>query len=81
MIGMLQIITYLLCIYLVFKGVEILQIAIANKTPEGSNGPVVLGGIMLVASLGIAIYFAIWVDKYAAEIGERMQQTPNPFGG
>lgn len=27
MVGMLQIITYLLCIYLVFKGIEIFQIA------------------------------------------------------
>jgi NADH:ubiquinone oxidoreductase subunit K len=78
MIGMLQIITYLLCIYLVFKGVEILQIALANYKP-GNNTAVVLGVLMLVASIGIAIYFAIWVDKFAAEVGNRMQQTPGPF--
>ena len=75
MIGMLQIITYLLCIYLVFKGVEILQIALANQRP-GNSTPVVLGFIMLAASIGIAIYFAIWVDKFAAQIGNSMQQIP-----
>lgn len=75
MIGMLQIIIYLLCIYLVFKGVEILQIALANQRP-GNQIPVVLEFIMLVASIGIAIYFAIWVDQFVAQIGNSAQQIP-----
>jgi len=34
MAGMLQIITYLLCFYLVIKGIEILQIGISSSRPS-----------------------------------------------
>ena len=41
MIGMLQIITYLLCVYLVFKGFEILQIALMSGREDRAGGIVI----------------------------------------
>ena len=34
MAGMLQILTYVLCFYLVVKGVEVLQIGLASNRPR-----------------------------------------------
>ena len=57
MAGMLQITTYLLCFYLVVKGIEVLQIALAsgrtNRRPM-----IVLGGATLAACVLAALAFA-----------------------
>lgn len=73
MVGMLQIITYLLCIYLVFKGVEIYQIA-AMSTKERKGGGIALGIIAIVLSIIIAIGFAAWADTQAQSISDAMPQ-------
>lgn len=75
MLGMLQIITYLLCIYLVFKGFEILQIALVNRTPE-NRGAFVLGLVLLVISFAVAIGFTVWITVFAEELGNRMNSIP-----
>ena len=49
MAGMLQIITYLLAFYLVVKGVEILQIALASNRQDRS-GIIALGVLALAAT-------------------------------
>jgi hypothetical protein len=49
MIGMLQIITYLLCVYLVYKGWEILQIALMSNRENRKVG-IVLGVVAVVGS-------------------------------
>ena len=76
MIGILQILIYLLCIYLVFKGVDILQLAISSSTVN-KHGGLALGLVALLSGIAGAIYFAIWVDKFAAEISSVTQ----PLGG
>ena len=43
MLGMLQIITYLLCVYLVFKAFEILQIALMSNRDDRVAARVFLG--------------------------------------
>ncbi len=77
MVGMLQIITYLLCIYLVFKGYEILQIALAS-TKENKEGIITMGVIALVASVLIAIAFVGWIDEMASSISNSSSMD---FGG
>jgi glucose-6-phosphate-specific signal transduction histidine kinase len=67
MIGMLQIITYLLCVYLVFKGFEILQIALMSPI-ENKAGGVVIGILLLVISIGAAFYFTSAIDTQAAAV-------------
>lgn len=54
MAGLVQIANILLCIYLVFKGVEILQIALMSTSPQRKLG-IMLGWGMVVAAIGIAI--------------------------
>jgi hypothetical protein len=69
MVGMLQIITYLLCVYLVFKGVEIFQIALASQRTDGSRKlALILGAAMIVASVIVAIGFTIWITDQAVGV-------------
>jgi len=67
MIGMIQILTYLLAVYLVFKGVEILQIALMSNRPRRAEG-VVIGVLALVVALGAAGYFVDMADTQASSV-------------
>ena len=64
---MLQIITYLLCVYLVFKGVEIWQIANV-KSRENEGRGLYLGAVMIVISIILAIVFSIWITDQAVGV-------------
>ena len=64
MVGMLQILTYLLAFYLVIKGVEILQIGLASNRQDRS-GTVILGVVVLLACLGAAVGFTVMQDAQA----------------
>lgn len=67
MVGMLQIITYLLCIYLVFKGVEILQIALSSHH-EKKDVIIAIGVIAVVASILTGYYFYEWINEMASSV-------------
>lgn len=67
MVGMLQIFTYLLCVYLVFKGVEILQIALASAR-EDRAGVIVIGIIAVVIAFVASSYFTSMIDAQAAAV-------------
>lgn len=75
MAGMLQIITYLLAFYLVVKGVEILQIALASNR-ESRTGMISLGVLMVLACIVAAGGFVSMQDRQA----ESMSQGSSPFG-
>ncbi len=64
MAGMLQIITYLLAFYLVVKGVEILQIALASNR-EKRGGIIALGILVLIACILAAGSFVTMQDEQA----------------
>jgi hypothetical protein len=68
MVGMLQIITYLLCIYLIFKGFEILQIALMSNREDRSAG-MILGTLLLVIAIGAAAMFVKMIDAQASAVG------------
>lgn len=55
---MIPTIGLLLCVYLVFKGVEILQIAFASNR-EDRRFAMTLGWLALVGSVVIAAFFAL----------------------
>ena len=74
MAGMLQILTYLLSFYLVVKGFEVLQIALASNR-EKRSGIITLGVLVLVACIVAAIAFSAMQDSQASAIGNRM---PSP---
>jgi hypothetical protein len=64
MAGMIQILTYLLSFYLVVKGIEILQIALASNRPK-RGGLIVFGSRTLVACMLAAFAFVVMQDHQA----------------
>jgi hypothetical protein len=67
MVGMLQIITYLLCVYLIFKGFEILQIALASPR-EDKAGIIIIGVLAVVIAFAASSYFVKMIDAQAAVV-------------
>jgi len=67
MVGMLQIITYLLCVYLVYKGWEILQIALMSNRENRKVG-IVLGVIAVVGSFIASAIFTYMIDLQASSV-------------
>lgn len=67
MAGMLQILTYLLAFYLVIKGVEILQIALASNR-ENRTGMIVFGAITLAVCIVAALVFVSMQDNQASSL-------------
>jgi hypothetical protein len=67
MVGMLQIITYLLCVYLVYKGWEILQIALMSNRENRKVG-IVLGVIAVVGSFVASAIFTYMIDLQASSV-------------
>jgi hypothetical protein len=75
MVGMLQIITYLLCVYLVFKGIEIYQIAKMSTSEDRSAG-LRLGKTMIVVSVIAAAVFYVLIDLQAEKISSNVPRLP-----
>jgi hypothetical protein len=72
MVGMLQVITYMLAFYLVVKGIEILQIAMASAR-EHRSGMIILGSFVLAACIVSAIGFVGMQDGMATHVSSGMQ--------
>jgi hypothetical protein len=71
MAGMLQILTYMLAFYLVLKGIEILQIALAS-TRENRGGIIAIGVIVLIACGYGAYTFVTMQDAQAMSLSQNM---------
>lgn len=69
MAGMLQIITYLLCVYLIFKGIEIFQIALMSSRERRAPG-LILGVIAIVVAVACATMFMKWIDQQASVMSQ-----------
>ncbi len=67
MIGMIQILTYLLAVYLVFKGFEILQIALMSSRTDRTAG-IIIGVLAVVFAFGVAGYFVDLADSQAKSV-------------
>jgi TRAP-type C4-dicarboxylate transport system permease small subunit len=74
MAGMLQIITYLLCVYLVVKGVEIVQIAIMGNRESRRLG-LAIGVLSLICCIGAAIFFYNFINMQAASMSQRSESS------
>jgi uncharacterized membrane protein HdeD (DUF308 family) len=74
MAGMLQIITYLLAFYLVVKGIEVLQVALASPR-EKRGGIILLGALTLVACVAGAAWFVTMQDIQASSLS-RSSSSP-----
>lgn len=75
MVGLMQIMIYMLAVYLVFKGFEIFQIALMSSRENRLLG-LILGGVLIGVAIIAGIGFSIWGDLTAQSIGERMNSIP-----
>jgi len=78
MLGMMQIMIWLLCVYLVFKGIEIFQIAFVSSRDGLSRGTgITVGIIMIIVAVAAAIIFFMMEEQMAKQVGDSQQNLPN----
>jgi len=78
MAGMLQILTYVFCFYLVVKGIEIWQIGFASSAPSRDTA-MTIGVVMVIVCLVAAIGFATMQDNQAQSLSRpSFPFTPSP---
>ncbi len=76
MVGLMQIIIYMLAVYLVFKGIEIFQIALMSNRSDRTLGMLLGIGCIVVAMLAGG-GFSYWAGSLANSINDRMNSIPN----
>jgi hypothetical protein len=74
MVGMIQIVTYLLCVYLIYKGVEIFQIAYVSQSNKRNEG-IAIGIFAIVIAIIAAIVFYNMINDQATAVGNSMQNA------
>ena len=73
MVGFLQIMIYLLAVYLVFKGVEIFQIAFVSHTMmKTRKAGIVIGILAIVAAIGVGFGAVALSELQAASMQQNM---------
>ena len=80
MVGMMQIMIWMLYVYLVFKGIEIFQIAHVRHDGLSrlTRGPgVILGVVMIVVAVLAAIGFFVMEESMALSLSHQQQNIPN----
>ena len=75
MVGLMQIMIYMLAVYLVYKGIEIFQVALMSNRANRTFGLILGVGCVIVAMMA-GIGFSIWADTVAQSIGDRMNSVP-----
>ena len=65
MIGMLQVITWLGGLYLIVKGIEVLQIGLASSRPD--RKPLIVIGLVTLGICVAGATFIIWAQDNQAE--------------
>ncbi len=69
MIGMIQILTYLLAVYLVFKAIEIFQIALMSGRADRQVG-MIIGVAAILIAIGAAGFFVNMADEQAHSVSQ-----------
>lgn len=75
MVGLMQIMIYMLAVYLVFKGIEIFQIALMSSRDNRLLG-LTLGAVCIALAIIAGSGFSYWADTVAQSIGDRMNSIP-----
>ena len=78
MLGMMQLMIWLLCIYLIFKGIEIYQIANMSSR-EDRNGGKNLGTAMIVAAIVAALVFFVLEEQVVAKVSDSQRSLPSLY--
>lgn len=72
---MLTLIIYFLCFYIIFKGVEIFQIALMSSRPDRRLG-LIIGGGAVVAAVCLAGIFGYLATDQAIQTQRGLQGLP-----
>lgn len=76
MVGLLEIMIWLFCIYLVYKGVEIFQIAYVGKSGKGMILGIIAIGIAIIVGM-VAVFLE---QSMVGSIQQNFKDIPkNPF--
>lgn len=77
MVGLMQIMIYLLCVYLVYKGIEIFQIAFVSDSENVSRKlGLVLGIIMVGGAIVVGIGAVVMSEMIVTQMNNRMDNIP-----
>ncbi|MGE3385081.1 MAG: hypothetical protein AB7L70_19315 [Pyrinomonadaceae bacterium] len=80
MVGLMQIMIYLLCAYLIFKGVEIFQIALVSPRDDHHRKlGTQIGVAMLIGAFVIGAIAIYLTESMAASMQKNIERTTNPF--
>lgn len=78
MVALLQIMIYLFCVYLVYKGCEIFQIAFVSTQEEKVRRiAMALGILSIIGAVGIGIGAVYVTEQVADAINKHMQNFPS----
>ena len=73
MVGLMQIMIYLFCIYLVYKGIEIFQIAfVSDDKNRARKFGVVLGILSIILAVFIGFGAVLMTEEMVNKIGNSM---------
>lgn len=75
MIGLIQIMIYMLAVYLVFKGVEILQVALMSSRTNRTLG-IIIGILAIAIAIMVGGGLTFWAEVQAASISDRLNNLP-----
>ncbi len=77
MVGLMQIMIYLLCVYLCYKGVEIFQAALVSAREDISRKIGMVIGVLMICGAGVVSAGAIYLTETTAEsINKNMNNLP-----
>lgn len=78
MVGLMQIMIYLFCVYLVYKGVEIFQIGFTSNMHQRSRTPaIVIGVLAIIGAIVIAAGALFLTEAQVLEMQKNTNTLPS----
>ncbi len=77
MVGLLEIMIYLLCIYLVYKGIEIFQSAFVSSRDDGPRkAGMVIGIIAICVAILVGFAAVVMTQVVTEQMSQNLQSIP-----
>lgn len=79
MVGLMQVMIYLFCIYLVYKGVEIFQIAYCSNSGNHRKIGMILGLLMTVGAVVAGVAAVSMTELITYQMNNSLKDIPATF--
>lgn len=77
MVGLIQLVIYLLCAHLIYKAIEIFQIGYTTpKEHEHRSNAIAIGIILFLVALAATLGFCLVAEMIAQQIGSSINNIP-----